>query len=220
MKDFSDRINQLIALADKVMASNSNSSQTGSRVERELFVEFRASSLSFIKNTYDVNHPYYHEFNIRVRDNWTFMIESGRGILKAIKSELDGGWLLTLKDIVSAEVFSNFLDMSDHLLKENYKDPAAVIIGSVLEEHLRQLCSKNTIPIEENKSGRMVPKKADHLNNELSANSVYNKLDQKNVTAWLDLRNKAAHGKFSEYNKEQVELTLRAVTEFISRNSI
>ena len=47
-----------------------------------------------------------------------------------------------------------------------------------------------------------------------------NKLDQKNVTAWLDLRNKAAHGNYGEYNQQQVEFMLHAVTEFMTRNSI
>ena len=30
-----------------------------------------------------------------------------------------------------------------------------------------------------------------------AAGAVYSTLDQKSVTAWLDLRNKAAHGKFT-----------------------
>jgi hypothetical protein len=47
-----------------------------------------------------------------------------------------------------------------------------------------------------------------------------NKLDQKNVTAWLDLRNKAAHGKYTEYQKDQVELMMQGVTQFMARNSI
>ena len=40
---------------------------------------------------------------------------------------------------------------------------------------------------------------------------VYSGLDQKSVTRWLDLRNKASHGKHSEYTKEQVALTLQGV---------
>ncbi|MGA2715977.1 MAG: hypothetical protein ABSG41_22980, partial [Bryobacteraceae bacterium] len=59
--------------------------------------------------------------------------------------------------------------------------------------------------------------KADLLNSELTAASVYSKLDQKSVTAWLDLRNKAAHGQYSEYAKEQVLLMIQSVRNFISR---
>jgi hypothetical protein len=38
------------------------------------------------------------------------------------------------------------------------------------------------------------------------------------VTAWLDLRNKAAHGQYADYTKEQVALTLQGVRDFISRH--
>ena len=62
-----------------------------------------------------------------------------------------------------------------------------------------------------------VPKKADTLNADLAASGVYGKLDQKNVTAWLDLRNKAAHGHYKEYTKEQVTLLLNAVRDFVTR---
>ena len=107
--------------------------------------------------------------------------------------------------------------MAKHLLEEGYKDPAAVMIGSILEEHLRQLCVKHSIPIEEMKNGKTIFIKADTLNAELNKLNVYNKLDQKIITSWLDLRNKAAHGKYGDYNKEQVNSFYLGITEFISR---
>lgn len=137
--------------------------------------------------------------------------------MKAAKQEIDGGWIFTIKGIISAEIFSDFLEMAEHLLTEGYKDPAAVMIGSVLEEHLRQLCLKNSITIERIKDGKPIPKKADLINSELASASVYNKLDQKSITSWLDLRNKAAHGKYSEYTKEQVEFMYQGVSNFMMR---
>ena len=110
--------------------------------------------------------------------------------------------------------------MSTHLLDEGYKDAAAVMIGSVLEEHLRQLCRKHSIDVEIIASSGKAPKKADAMNADLAKQSVYNKLDQKNVTAWLDLRNKAAHGKYSEYTKEQVSIMLQGISDFMARVSI
>ena len=46
---------------------------------------------------------------------------------------------------------------------------------------------------------------------------VYLKLDQRAVTTWLDLRNKAAHGKYAEYSLEQVRLMQQGITEFMAR---
>jgi hypothetical protein len=39
--------------------------------------------------------------------------------------------------------------MAQHLLEQNYKDAAAVMVGGVLEEHLRQLCIAASVPVEE-----------------------------------------------------------------------
>ena len=124
-----------------------------------------------------------------------------------------------LKGLISAEIFSDFIEMAQHLLSQNYKDPAAVIAGSVLEEHLRQLAISNGVEIEVETDGVLRPKKADRLNSDLAKAEVYSKLDQKAVTMWLDLRNKAAHGHFQEYTKDQVSNMIQSVIEFMVRVS-
>jgi hypothetical protein len=221
LKKYSDRVEALITLSDRTSASAKYPQGIGiATVDRELFNELRTSSLSLIKSLYGDTHPFYKDFDQKTERAEPRETQNARGILKAIKAEIDNGWLTSVKGLVSAEIFFDFLEMAEHLLTEKYKDPAAVMVGSVLEEHLRQLCDKNGIAVTEIKSGKAVPKKADLLNAELAGQGVYNKLDQKNVTAWLDLRNKAAHGKYSEYNHQQVELMLQGVTEFMARNSV
>jgi hypothetical protein len=124
------------------------------------------------------------------------------------------GNLLSVVELVHADIFADFLEMADYLLQQGYKDPAAVVMGSVLEENLRKQCDKHGI-LTAQASG--TPKKADLLNSELAAAGAYSKLDQKSITSWLDLRNKAAHGKYSEYTNEQVVLTLHGVRDFVGR---
>jgi len=221
LQKYSNRVEALLALADKTLSSTTYPTGFGiAKVNKELFNELRGGSLSFIKNLYGGNHPFFKDFDKYILREEPSETEKAKGLLKAIKSEIDNDWLSSMKGLVSADIFSDFLEMAEHLLAEKYEHPAAVMIGSVLEGHLRQLCDINEIPITEMKSGKTVPKKADLLNAELAGQGIYNKLDQKNVTAWLDLRNKAAHGKYTEYNIQQVESMLLAVTEFISRNRI
>ena len=135
------------------------------------------------------------------------------GILLAMRADYAAGYLSTVAELIHADLFADFLEMSDHLLSQGYKDPAAVMTGSVLEEHLRKLADKVGIATVNGTT----PKKADLLNAELAGASVYSKLDQKSVTAWLDLRNKAAHGKYSEYTKEQVQALQDGVRHFMTR---
>jgi hypothetical protein len=75
----------------------------------------------------------------------------------------------------------------------------------VFEEQLRKLWVKFGVPVA---SGGL-PKKADSMNADLATAGAYNKLDQKSITAWLDLRNKAAHGHYSEYTADQVVLFMQ-----------
>jgi hypothetical protein len=136
------------------------------------------------------------------------------GMLRALRDDYERGYLQSVTELVHADIFSDFLDMASYLLQEGYKDPAAVVAGSVLESHLRKLCNKHGIAVAKPDSS---PKKADTSNADPAGADIYSKLDQKSVTAWLDLRNKAAHGQFSEYTKEQVTLMLQGVRDFASR---
>jgi len=88
----------------------------------------------------------------------------------------------------------------------------------VLEEHLRSLCIARSIAVTVGAKA----KKADAMNAELAAAlpPAYGLLDQKGVTAWLDLRNKAAHGKYIEYTIEQVRVMLTAVRDFAARTAV
>ena len=94
-----------------------------------------------------------------------------------------------------------------------YKDAAAVIAGSTLESHLRQLSNRLGIPSQATSK----PKKADTLNAELAKARAYAGIDQKSVTAWLGLRNDAAHGNYSAYDKNQVALMISGIRDFIAR---
>lgn len=213
------RINELIELAQNVLSTTFSTRSGWEFVSSEKFSELRSASLSFLNSTFGSDHPFYKEFDKKATASKPEDTKHALGILQAVKQELDGGWVFTVKGLVSAEIFSDFLEMSNYLLFENYKDPAAVMIGSVLEEHLRHLCGKSGISIEIVKDGKPIPKKADLLNSELSASDIYNKLDQKSITSWLDLRNKAAHGKYSDYSKEQVEIMYQGVINFIGRTT-
>lgn len=166
------------------------------------------------------DHPYFKEINAKHAGNTAGSMLALVGVLDSARKDIEQGWLTTLRGLVTADVFSDFLEMAEHLLEQEYKDPAAVMIGSVLEEHLRQLCTAHQIPIDFEYNGVQKPKKADTMNADLAKADLISKLDQKSVTAWLDLRNKAAHGCYTEYTAEQVTLLLQSVRDFITRHPL
>ena len=216
--DLVRRAEELIQLGLKAKQTNKGRNQS-IWVECEIFYTFRASSLSFLSNIFSAQHCYYTEFSKTVDAPHLDKTESGIGIIKAVKNELEGGWLTSAKGLISAEIFSDFIEMADHLLSENYKDAAAVTLGSVLEEHLRTLASINGVETKYEKDGKLLPKKADRINADLAGANIYTKLDQKNVTAWLGLRNSAAHGQYDLYTLDQVKIMRSSLVDFMARNS-
>lgn len=139
------------------------------------------------------------------------------GILESLHADMQAGYMDSVPELIHGELFGDFLEMAQHLMDEGYKDAAAVIAGSVLEGHLRQLCQKSGVETGIEVQGVPKPKKAERINADLAKASVYTKTDQKNITAWLDLRNKAAHGMYEEYEAGQVNLLISSVRDFFNR---
>jgi hypothetical protein len=139
------------------------------------------------------------------------------GILEAIKNAYIKGYLIHISELINAELFSDFIEMADYYLQAGHKDAAAVILGGVLEEHLRKLCKKNNIPFShQNAQNVSIPTKSDTLNSDLAKASVYSAGYQKQIIAWLDIRNNAAHGHYTTYSKEQIQNMIDGLRSFVN----
>lgn len=137
------------------------------------------------------------------------------GHIVALRDDYAKGRMLSVFELLHADMFSDFLDMAMHLWEEGYKDPAAVLAGATLEEHLRKLCVKHTVVLTD-QHGK--PKKAAALNIDLRKAAAYSGLDEKSVSAWQALRNDAAHGSHAAYTADQVKLMIAGVRNFLARH--
>lgn len=137
-----------------------------------------------------------------------FAVAKGRALLADVTS----GSLIRVAEIVRSEQFSSYLEMAEHLLAEGYKDAAAVIAGSSLEVHLKNLATKASLPIA---STDGQPFKASRLNDDLARGQVYDKNAQKLITGWLGIRNDAAHGDYDKVKKQDVELMAKWIRTFV-----
>ncbi len=54
------------------------------------------------------------------------------------------------------------------------------------------------------------------MNEDLAKAGVYNKLVQKKVQVWADVRNNAAHGHCDQYEPADVQDTIRDIETFVS----
>lgn len=214
---FKTRIDYLLMQAEEVEKTRYAAFAGGDYVNEGMLNGFRTACLSLLNNLVGKNNAYYTEVINLEKSNSISVFESIVHILRELRHEVEMGWLARTKQLLAAEIFSDFMEMAFELMKGGYKDASAVMIGSVLERHLRDLCEETGIETTVMKDGVPRPKKADRLNSELAKHEIYDKLEQKQITAWLDLRNKAAHGEYSEYSKEQVNLMYQGVLDFIAR---
>jgi hypothetical protein len=133
------------------------------------------------------------------------------GVLKAAREDYAGGYLFNLRELVEAEVFSDFLDQAKALIDAGYFAPAGVVTGAVLEDGLRRLARRKGIELPE-------PPKLDRVNAELAKAGVYSKLVQKRITAIADIRNSAAHGEWSAFNDADVREMYSWVSRFLEEH--
>lgn len=136
------------------------------------------------------------------------------GVVVSLRQDVEAGYTQTLVELVHADVFADYLAMAAELQKGGFKDAAAVIAGSTLEEHLRKLATKANVSITD---ARGASAKVSRINDDLK-DTAYNALDHRQVQAWLDIRNSAAHGVYGDYDHKQVANMLAGIGDFMVRN--
>ena len=144
----------------------------------------------------------------------------GISFLKAVKNDLESGFLDGLASQIEAEIAADYMGQAEQLLGEGQTGkfdhvPAAVLSGAVLEKALRKLCGQQQPPIP------VVTANGDHktlnpLIDDLKKAGLFNELKAKQLRAWADIRNKAAHGDFDQFNRGDVDQMLKGVANFLA----
>lgn len=135
--------------------------------------------------------------------------------LEALRAEYEGGYMQSFAEIIHGDLFGDFLDMADHYHERSHEVAAAVIAGTVLEEHLRKLAVKHSVLLVD-ANGK--PRLAEPLNHELAKAGAYTVSVQKQVTAWYGVRNTAAHGQLEPKDYGLVGPMVTGVRSFVNFN--
>jgi len=178
-------------------------------LDLESSIQWATSCLSLLGRVTGKESVYFQNFNsLLVSIPEYSPARKGLGILKAAKDDYEHGYLFETRILIEAEVFDDFLEQAEHLLKTGYFAPAAVLAGSVLEDGLRKLCERTDI---------LIPSKTtiEPMNVELAKAGVYPTLMQKRITALADIRNKSAHGQWDKFGVEDVKQMIAQVRNFM-----
>ena len=169
-KELIDRLDRLIELGHEAVHKGGMSSDyRTSYPHAQYFGQFRSASISLLCSIFGGNHSFVSEFRNYTKRPVSSAVNMSIGTLKAARNEIQSGWIQKLTGLVSSEIFSNIMQMAEHLLEKKYKDPAAVIIGCVIEQRLKEFASARSIPITLNKpNGPVQPKSMDRINADLA----------------------------------------------------
>ncbi len=160
--------------------------------------ELRTSALNLLERTAGAGNIYYRLLlESHGSDQLKFTPGIMLGILNSALTDFREGFMVDAKLLVSAEVFADFLVQAEILLENDYKDAAAVITRAVLEDGLRRICVSKGVVVKPRWG-------IDDLAKELTKLNVLTAVQAKEIDAKREIGNKAAHGKFSEYTKEDV----------------
>jgi hypothetical protein len=135
-------------------------------------------------------------------------------IAHALRDDYALGGLSAVEELVHADLFDDFLAMAEELHAKGFVGPAAILAGSVLEEHLRKLATK--FGIESAPDGR--PRTVETLGVALKKAGAISEVQRKSVSAWYAQRNEGAHGHFEELSDGDVERMIDGVRDFVARH--
>lgn len=131
------------------------------------------------------------------------------GALRAVRDAVDADLLVSLENRLRANVYDDLLDQADALLKAGYHVAAMVLIGGVLEDHLRKLCDARSLTWPG--AGSL-----SKYNDVLYKANLYAKPVLSRIQGIAHLRNDAAHGKGAAVNVDDVEDALRQMRRLLT----
>ena len=207
------RFQELAARADAILAAKYSgellrNGRSAEYVPHSDTAGWGTNVLSLLRQAFGESNVHTQYFQ-KAFDNFSGYLSSFKmlqALFSAAREDFEGGYIFTVQGLAKSEVLSDALDQAQELLKAGYKDPACVLVGVSLEVAVKHLAGKHSLPLT----------KLDRMNTELAKIGVYNMAKQKQVTAWAELRNKAAHGTWTAYTAADVAAMHIGVQQFIA----
>ena len=202
------RIKGEAALGSKVVTFVDHEGKTFYNVPSGIYKEWATNVLNLLQRTFGESSVHYKHFaeSYVSFQGYVSNVEDSFGIFKASEEDYLGGYLFHIRTLAKAEVLADALSQAKELLQLGYKDPACILARVALESTLKDLSAK--FGVSEGKLDRM--------NAELTKAGAYNVAKQKQITAWADIGNKAAHGDWGMYTATDAIAMVQGVESLVA----
>ncbi len=218
-----ERIDSLIEKASTVLATREpvisrprySPPQVSGEVigDTRLAVGWRSQALTFLDDFVGENSNYAKEFRSTTEDYFRpNSVERGVGILLALKEDIERGYLRTYRQLIAADLFSDFFEQAEHLFQNGYHQPAASLAGAALENGLKEIARDRGIAL----AGR---EDLSTLSGKMADKEIINRLEQKQLSVMADVRNAADHGEFDRFDADDVSKLIRDASDFLAKHA-
>lgn len=131
-----------------------------------------------------------------------------QGALTSLRDAVEAGLLESIESRLRASIHDDMLEQGADLLDSDYHVATMVLIGGVIENHLKQLCENRNLSW----SGQGSISKYNNLLKE----DVYKQTIWRRVQAVGDVRNDAAHGDVEKVDQADAKDSLNFVRRVIA----
>lgn len=206
-----DRLRQLLAEAPSLARGNKNDQcvDPAQMAACSAWITAAQNVVHLIVSSSDA--PYRQKADGIARRGVDFVVHHSvsefASVLKSLLLDSDMGLLASVADNARAEAFDDFLDHAVEYLRLSRKQESGVIAGVVFEDSLRRICRKRGI---EEKG-----KKLDALISALATKGDLTPVKAKRARASADIRTKATHAQWDEFELDDVRATVEFTRELI-----
>ena len=181
-----------------------------SRVNSEAWEGWSTSVLNLLEISFGPNSIHYQNFK-NIYDNFRRSEEqlgSARGVFRAAKEDYEGGYVLSLQNTISGEVFGDFIDLAKQSLSEGHKDVAAVLACAALEDALKRYARSNGLDDVEDKAMQEVV-------NALKSKGLIKGAQKTLLDTMPKMRDYAMHANWDKLTAESVNSVIGFVEQFL-----
>ena len=207
------RFKELSAKAEAILAAKvvdfvNNEGRQYFKVPSDMYKEWATNVLNLLHRTFGESSVHYKNLaeHYEKFEGWLTNFNDSYGIFRAAREDYEGGYLFNIRTLAKAEVLSDAIDQAKELLASGYKDPACILARVALESALKDLASRHGVG-----EGKL-----DRMNADLTKAGAYNMAKQKQITAWAEIGNKAAHGEWSHYTTQDAAAMVAGVESLVA----
>ena len=125
-----------------------------------------------------------------------------------MNEEFQTGFLHGIEILVTRDMLDTIVEEARVLLQAKYKDATAIYCRVILETSAKKLCDNNKLSYRKKE-------KLSSIIDKLRKKGFLSLPEWRQIQAWTDIGNSAAHGKFDDYSEEDVKNMLNGIDSFI-----